>query len=82
MASPSVTKIDIGTEMKAMARGECLACRIGGTHSHNHACDNTPAKEFMSKCNMGHMFKTEWFEKCPLCFPESISDERKKEFPE
>jgi hypothetical protein len=33
-----VTMIDIATEIAASARGECLACRLGGRHKIGSDC--------------------------------------------
>lgn len=30
--------IDIGIELEAAARGECLACRLGGRHKEGSTC--------------------------------------------
>ena len=69
MSAPQITRVDIEEELKAKERGECLACRIGSTHMWNPSCEETPARELMSKCNINHMFNSDWFTKCPICFP-------------
>ena len=41
MSHGTATRIDISSELAAAERGECLGCRIGGTHKATEACDRT-----------------------------------------
>lgn len=72
MPAPQITRIDIEKELKAIEAGECPNCRIGATHMKRFECENTPAFDRMAVCNMSHVYMPNWFELCPICFPEKI----------
>jgi hypothetical protein len=38
MNTPTAVRIDIETELAAIARGACAACRIGARHAPDSAC--------------------------------------------
>lgn len=67
-------RIDIEEELEAERRGECIACRIGGTHLETEECSNTPLEytKRMKKClKCNHLFNSQIFGSiCPICTKE------------
>ena len=67
------TKVDIETELKAMAEGQCPLCRIGGTHIRTKKCYDIRFKKFYLKMefcqNCNYLYDERKFEKCPMCKP-------------
>jgi len=70
-----MVKVDFDVELAAAAAGQCLACRIGGTHVMVPACADTISRYPMIACGVcGTMYSRSTLSGvykdvgCPECF--------------